>query len=53
MDTIRLKLSKITELSPVFTLPLSKFLPYHNHELILKRNKHVFRQQVSNLKDYT
>ena len=52
MDIISLETSKITELYPVFTPLLFKCPPYRNHELILKRNKNVFRQQVSNLKDY-
>lgn len=51
MNIIRLKITKISELYPVFTLSLSKFPPEQNHEHILKRNTNVFRQQVSNLKD--
>lgn len=52
VSIIRLETSKITELYPVFTLPLFTFPPYCNHELIFQRDKNVFRQQVSNLKDY-
>lgn len=52
MSIIRVETSKITDLYPVFTLPLFTFPPYCNHEFIFQRNTNVFRQQVSNLKDY-